>query len=634
MPRATSLPLMVFSMLLLPARALAEREPTTLAPVVVTASMLPISPASLPASRTIISHEEIERQQATTLAELLSSIPGLHIDQQNGSASSVYLRGAEPNYTLVLLDGITVNDPTNSRGGSFDFSTLPADSVERIEVIRGAASSLYGSAAMGGVIQIFTRPLRRDTHVDARASAGSRSYFSESAALTARASESTWKLSGWNLDSGEQQVETGLRSRGATIHGVQTFGEQTEVSGVAHLRSIEKHYWPDDSGGAALSAIDERERASLDELDAALRVKHEVSKIWDTEIFVPFVFRSENFISPGVAAGLRDPFGIPANQNDGTYDRIEAKLLNHFQFGEELQLSVGSSFEREEARSSGSLDFPGMTIPTDFQLLRNLGALFFEVQSNPFEGLFIQSGLRYDLPENFGSRLSPSVGLSYEIASLQNTVFARSAKGFKLPSIYSLGHPVVGNQELLPETGKTFEAGFRQALARKSIALEASLFSNRFENAIDFSEGPPPQLVNRSSIASRGAELSVEYHLDENLIAKCYGNYLIASIIGSDEMLRYRPRWKAGASLATTLSEVLQPSIQATFVDSVHDSAIPTGDQDLGSYLRVDVRLQWKLQQHLSIFSAVNNLFDRTYYETVGNRAAGISMRAGISARF
>ena len=136
-------------------RAPAEK-PLALEPVIVTATVAPTPLDQTTAPVTIISREQIAAQQATSVTELLRQVPGVHIDQAGarGGISSVYVRGSDPNFTVVLIDGVKVNDPTNSRGGSFDFSTLSTDNIERIEIVRGPLSAVYGSGALSGVINI------------------------------------------------------------------------------------------------------------------------------------------------------------------------------------------------------------------------------------------------------------------------------------------------------------------------------------------------------------------------------------------------------------------------------------------------------------------------------------------------
>ena len=136
-----------------------QRKGLEMEPVVVTATVAPTLLDRTTAPVTVISRAQIEAQQVESVTELLRQVPGVHIDQagSRGGTSSVYLRGSDPNFTVVMIDGIKLNDPTNSRGGSFDFSKLSTDSIERIEIVRGPLSAVYGSDAVGGVINIITR---------------------------------------------------------------------------------------------------------------------------------------------------------------------------------------------------------------------------------------------------------------------------------------------------------------------------------------------------------------------------------------------------------------------------------------------------------------------------------------------
>jgi vitamin B12 transporter len=127
--------------------------------MVVTAAAFPAQEGEISADITIITREEIERQQAVTVSEILTQVPGLHVDESGarGGLSSVYIRGGDPNFTAIMIDGVPINDPTNARGGSVDLSSLTPEHIERIEIVRGPASSLYGSDPLAGVINIVTR---------------------------------------------------------------------------------------------------------------------------------------------------------------------------------------------------------------------------------------------------------------------------------------------------------------------------------------------------------------------------------------------------------------------------------------------------------------------------------------------
>ena len=153
----------------------AEAEPALLEPVVVTGTRLEVPLAETPSAITVIDRQEIESRQVTDTPELLRAVPGLSVTQtgSRGGVTNVFPRGGNANFNQVLIDGIPVNDA----GGAFDFSDLTAENIERIEVIRGPQSALYGSNAIGSVIQIFTRRGRGPLHADVSLTGGSFDTF-------------------------------------------------------------------------------------------------------------------------------------------------------------------------------------------------------------------------------------------------------------------------------------------------------------------------------------------------------------------------------------------------------------------------------------------------------------------------
>ena len=134
--------------------------------IVVTGSRVATPPDDLAANVTVLSREDFDVEKPRQLADILRRVAGVHLDQVGGrgGTGSLYLRGADPNYTLVLVDGVRVNDPTNARGGSFDFSTFDVADVERVEIARGPYSAVYGGDALAGVVNIVTRRAPREKH--------------------------------------------------------------------------------------------------------------------------------------------------------------------------------------------------------------------------------------------------------------------------------------------------------------------------------------------------------------------------------------------------------------------------------------------------------------------------------------
>jgi len=289
-------------------------------------------------SLTVITREQIDRLGVGTGPDLLRQVPGVQVDQLGGPGgiSLVYIRGSDPNHVLVLVDGIRVNDPTNSRGGGFDFSSLDPSQIERIEVLRGAASAIYGADAMGGVINIVTRKAEPGGSVSA--AAGGLGYRS----LNTRA---TWHLSSESrLSVSASTLRDGLESDGGRIKLKQVaLAGRASTSATSYvevdLRHVERQSsaFPDDSGGVELAEIRTLEQRESRATTLGMRGDADVDG-WTVTLEGTGFERRESIDSPGVAPGVRSDFGLPASKSMTSFRRTGALLnaVRHIQGGSEL----------------------------------------------------------------------------------------------------------------------------------------------------------------------------------------------------------------------------------------------------------------------------------------------------------
>ena len=611
-------------------------ETVELEPVVVTGTFIPTPLAQSPAGPTVITREEIEARQESGVTELLRQVPGLHIDQAGGrgSVSSVYLRGGDPNYTVVLMDGVRVNDPTNSRGGSFDFSTLGTDNIERIEIVRGPLSSVYGSDAMTGVIHIISLRGTDEPVSRLEVSGGRWGHFRTLVQTRSKIDRLDYSLSGSYLDNGEPVEGSGFVNKTFNANGGIRLSHASEIRSVLRYADSRLEAFPDDSGGPTFAVFRDVDQRDANELTFGIEMTHLLLPHWDTGLHIGYYDRREEIDSPGVAPGARDPFGIPAGTSDNLYRRYDLRLRNLFSIGKGLRLTMGGEVQSEKGSSRGSLSVDGGPVPTSFDLERDLWAPFLEAQYTFSRGLLLQAGARLDVPEGFDSELSSRLGVSYRIPFTDTRLHASWGKGFKLPSFFALSHPIVGNPDLAPEKSRSADVAVIQPLWGKHVNISATYFSNRFENAIDFQEGPPPLLVNRSEITTEGVEMAVNVQAGRNLDLSSHLTYVKTDIKGTDEELRNRPKWRGGFTAGWHPVPALVVHLETFYVGSVLDSSIPTGDRELDDYTRVDLAMTWTANPAWQYFLAVDNIFDAPYEEAVGFPAPGITPRIGLRARW
>ena len=612
-----------------------EHETIELEPTVITGTTIPTLMTQLPASVTVITKEQIEPKQKTSVTELLRQVPGLHIDQAGarGSVSSVYLRGGDPNYTVVLIDGVKVNDPTNSRGGSFDFSTLNVDNIERIEIVRGPLSSIYGSDAMAGVINIITHQGTDESVSNLKLSGGRFGDYRSLVQTRGRLDRVNYSLSGSYLDNGEPVEGSNFVNKTFSANFDILLSDTAEIRSVLRYADSHLEAFPDDSGGpesieAVLRGVEERD---VDELTFGAELSLALLPRWNTSIHVGYYDRKEEIDSPGVAPGVRDP--IPPNTSDNQYHRYNVRLRNLFLVTEGGRLTVGVEAQSEEGSSRGSLSFGEVTVPTSFDLERDLWAPFMEAQYTLPAGLLLQAGVRLDVPEGFDSELSPRVGVSYKHPTFHTRLRASWGEGFKLPSFFALGHPIVGDPDLVPEKSRSGDVAVVQPLWGKDVNMSVTYFSNSFKNAIDFQE-EPPKLVNRSEITTEGVEMAINARAGKGLDLSSHLTYVKTDIKGTEEELRNRPEWRGGFAFQWRPLSGLVLNLDALYVGRVLDSSIPTDDRELDAYIRVDIAITWNAGPAWQYFLTVDNLFDADYEEAVGFPAPGISPHIGLKARF
>jgi vitamin B12 transporter len=611
----------------------ASSPPANLEQIVVTGSRVATSPDDLAANLTVIDRDDFDAEKPARLADVLRRVAGVHVDHVGGrgGTGSLYLRGADPNYTLVLVDGVRVNDPTNARGGSFDFSTFDVSSVERVEIARGPYSAVYGGDALAGVINIITRhaPAER-TRASLDAMGGS--FDTREIALTAGgpAGSGSWSLGLGDSHEGAQVRGNEFESQRISAgFGTEIAANTTLTLSGRHAQS-ERAGFPDDSGGHGFAAIRDVETREADESLLGAGVTH-VAGDATYSLTLGYFDREDHIDSPGIAPGVRDPFGVPPSLVNSSIERLTATFSGTQKFSELLSVAYGAEFQREEGVSDGELDFGGgFVLPTSFALVRKSWAPFAEMRLDTPFGLSTQAGLRLDKPDGESSVTSPRVRVAYEFADSGLRLAASWGKAFKLPSLYALGHPLVGNPNLVPERAESREIELSQSFAGGQGRWTATWFEGEFRNAIDFDSGPPPMLVNRNRVDTDGVELSGYLAANDQWAFDASITNVESRIASTGGELRNRPEWRGGVGAHWTPRETLRFTASATHVGSSFDSSIATGDVRLDAYTRLDVSAAWQVSPRLETYVAIDNLTDEKYEQFVGFESRGILPRAGV----
>ena len=580
----------------------------------------------------VISREKILASQAASVSDLLGRIAGLHVEQAagTGSVSSIYIRGADPNFTVVLIDGVKVNDPTNSRGGSFDFSSLSLDEIESIEISRSALSAVYGSDAISGVISIRTRPQHSATR--ASVTVGSNEFYRISAGTTHIGDSTDYGISVNKNDDG--QAITGQRSQRKALNTFfrQQIYHRHYFDVQARYAEGHHHAFPDDSGGQHFAVIREQDDRQNDATTFALNYQYKPGGSW--EIFAKYdYFRlREDVTSPGVAPGQRDASGIPANAFTNNFKRHRLLLYGNSKLSDSFDVVAGVEYTRENGNSEGNLDFGFFRLATDFSRQRNNRAAFAELHFVSVSQVALQASYRVDDPDGFASTSNARIAMFYTDGNVR--YFFRTGQGFKLPSFFALGHPIVGNSRLRPETSLNTELGLHYSFINQAADLQLSIFRNIIHDLVDLQETPVLQLVNRDKVILQGGDAELALSVSKTLRLALQASYVDADVRNSNEQLRSRPRWRAGGTLAWQITREMFFNYHVEYVGSIFDSSIPTGDVTLGDYIRSDLNVNYQLDAKTTYHFSIDNLFNSSYETAAGFVGTPRQLRAGIRLKF
>ena len=587
-----------------------------------------LSVESNPSFVTVIQREQIQAREPASVLELFRSIGGLNVSQigGRGGVSTVVIRGSEPNFTVVLIDGAKVNDPNNSRGGSFDFSTLNVAEIERIEIVRGAMSSVYGSDALAGVINIITDRSGEEFNTSISAELGTDDY-ARGSLQTAGPIGANSQLSFAVTTTQEGEVVEGNDFSNDTVAArFSTAQKNIDFDLSARYSDSSSESFPEDSGGpefAVLRVVDTRDQTLLT-LANSLNVALTDAVGWVVD--ASYADHAEDFVSPGVAPGVRD--AVPPNRTDSTLERLQFGTHVVAQLAASTSISAGVDFTQEDGKSVGAVElFPGFSLATDFRLERDIVGIFTELAYHNEAGVSLALALRHDDPDDEDSKFTSRVGMQYEFNEMR--LFSNWGEGFKLPSFFALGHALVGNPNLRPETSTNWEVGVATTVLDDSIEFMVTGYRNEFEDLIDF-DADLFTSVNRDEVTTQGFELSTRYAVSEQVQLHAHVAYTDVDIKDSTATLRHRPDWRSGLNLDWQVSETVKVRLDWLYQSEAFDSSVPTGGLDLDGYNRVDAFASWSPNEKLRVWISIDDLFDEDYQEAIGFPSGGLRGRIGL----
>lgn len=615
-----------------------EHEVTTLDPVIVTGSSQPISIHQPTQSLTVITSEEITPLRPNRVVNILQHVPGIHLDEMSGRGgiSSLYLRGADPNFTLVMLDGIPLNDPTNRRGGSVDLSTIPIEHISRVEIVRGPSSALYGSEAMAGVINFITHPPESKPYVRLLGEAGRFQALKGGAHAGGKVGLFDTALS-FSHEQNDAQVDMDDFSQTSIGWNIALNPESNwKAQLTGQYADSRIHSFPEGSGGPDLALLRETERRDTQQFLLGFTSFLNLPSDWDHQLFVSYSHRNHDVESPGILA-TPTTFALPPSDTETTYDRFQLRLTETWHVIQGWLFTIGGQFTHEEGKQDGEQDLSSLGGPAnasaDYSLSRKIGGLFSEITWNEWTPLLLNSGIRFDFSEDFEPNINPRIQASYQLAPLWQ-MRGGYGEGFKLPALASLGDPIIGNPDLQPELSRGWDLGLQFTTLDTTFQATLTFFHNRFRDLIDLD----PQLLNQGifrltnldHVTTKGLELGMTASPFSNLSLQASMTYLQTRVDETGDDLRNRPKWRGSVAITYHMLPSLTIRGQLTSISSREDFQVPTQVTQVDGYTKADLTVLYTPFPGWKGFAAFENISNSSYEDFKGFSAPPMIFRFGL----
>jgi vitamin B12 transporter len=612
-----------------------------LEPVVVTATRAETPLKEVSTAVTVITQEDIRQQQAETVAEALRSVPSLDVVQSGsrGTETSVFIRGAEPDQTLVLIDGVEVNSVTL---GEFDFANLTTENIDRIEILRGGGGTLYGSQAIGGVINVMSKKGEGAPTASVSAEGGNGATHREVLSFSGSRGVVGFSGAAAYVDAGGfRPFNDGYRNFSTNARLDVSPIPQGALRGFFRYSSAETGLFNNKN---YLGVPDPNAR----QLDDFVLVKgeweHAPSGAFSYRVAGAYVKDNQRFFDE---PDKFDPFGftiarIPVELKTGEVQgNYSWRDLSVTTFGFEFkEKSADVQSHSESLFGSSRLAFNKSRDNFAYYLQERLRLLN--------ERLFLTAGFRVDDNEDFGTQVTPSWSLVYLIPQTGTKLKGGFAEGFRAPNFNELFFPNFGNPQLGPELSSEWDVGFEQNLWGQRFSLETVYFSRRVKGLIEAVLVDPDtftfQAQNLGRVDVQGVEVTPVLRLLPGLTLS--GSFTFLDFATKDGRLRSRPTGQGTVRITYQrpvlrgADDLLTFNLNLDVVGDRDDIDPLRGFRTNPMYARTDVAVSYTLPvnflsfSRLTVYSKISNLFDRSYHEVLGFRSPPLNYLAGFSVTF
>lgn len=643
--------------------------------IIITATKTGINKRETGASITVITAEEIEQRKKTKVVDLLKSTPGISVSQSSplGGLADIYLRGTASNHVAVLIDGVKVNDPS-SAGHGFDFGHLTTDNIEQIEIVRGSQSVLYGSDAIGGVINIITKKGEGKPKVTLQAEGGSFYTFKESAGVSGG---EDWVYYSFNISRTDSRGLTRTSSwrglRKSFLQNQHDPYDNTAVSTQVGVKTFHDSWlslalrFTDSNMKISNGAYEEDKNHTFENQNLALNVKYAIPVFewWKSSLIFSYMnqyMRDKNppdlyeFAKSTYESGSYASIGYSNMTFKGKM--MSGEFKNKFDIKDIDEIICGVSYEKEYDTTLpyyfGWMPAQPLAPPHDPLLPPNpwfmqptepidekQGTLAAYAQNHLklFKRIFIITGVRYTQPDHFRYSIDYGVSGSFIIPVTETRIKSSVGTGYKTPSLYQLYNNFerynrITFAYLKPERTLSYDAGVEQPFWNKRIVLEVNYFSIEYINLITYDTNLDSwgRYWNSNALA-RGVECIASFKPIEDLKISGYYTFTRAhdKTFHTGDMIR-RPRHQTGVTVNYSFLGKGNLNVDFTYVGKRRDFWKYPYSSLMNPYYRLDCAASWWIIEQLQAFFRIENILNKKYEEIRGYRMPGISFYGGFKA--
>jgi len=592
------------------------------APVIVSATRTEIPLDQSPSSVSVIDSPDIDRKQIERVSDALREVPGLSVVQTGtpGQLTSVFTRGLRSEHTQVLLDGIPVNQGLQ---GAFNFADLTTDNIERIEVVRGPQSILYGPRALAGVIQIFTKQGEETPGATFAAEGGSYGTFRESVQSDGKIDMFDYSFGASRLDTDNARPNNQYRNTAAIADVGWSPNETVRIS------SLFTYSLSDTGNPNTIFNPKPIDNFLTERWLIAPHVDLRINDWWEHKII--FSYDHERQLNDPNEDGFVGP-------TRALFERTTIDYQNDLRPASWLTLTSGFFYTRVNAGQERPfvLQIFGPQ-PTFISDHTEETAGFLQATLTPVDNLIFVGGGRFDHFNQFGDVWTYRFAGSYKIDKTNTTLHSSVATGFSPPSSQD---KIFGNNfGLQPEKDLGWDAGFEQRLWENKVTVGATYFHNDLSNLIGFNG--LFQTLNLGAAETQGLETELRAMPIADLVFTASYTYLDAKKTSSADIsqpqgarLPRRPRNEVYISASYLWWKKLRTTVAAKFVNAREEINFGGPNFDIEDYSFVNVAAEYEINPHISIFGRIDDLTGEHYAEVFGFPNLGTAAYAGMRVRF